>query len=103
MISLFAQAPGNNFNPEAIINAAVAASTAALAANQAFYISVAILVVLLVIGAGMMFIAYKFAMLERNTDGMRVSLVEATRKLALLEGNLAGRAELTEESKKEKL
>ncbi len=98
MISLFAQAPSSTFNPEAIINAAISAKAAELAANQAFYVSVAIFIVLLAIGAAIMFTAYKFAELERNTDGMRVSLVEATRKLALLEGNIAGRAELTSES-----
>jgi len=99
MFSLFALAASEGgFSPEAIINAAIAAKAAELAANQAFYISVAIFVVLLAIGAAIMFTAYKFAELERNTDGMRISLVEATRKLALLEGNIAGRAELTSES-----
>ena len=99
MIGLFAEA-ANSFNPEAIINAAVAAKAAELAANQSFYLSLGILFVLLVIGAAIMFTVYKFAELERNTDGMRISLVEATRKLALLEGNATGRAELTAESKK---
>jgi len=97
MINLFAEAAGL-FNPEAIINAAIAAKAAELAANQAFYMSLAIFVVLLVIGAAIMFTAYKFAELERNTNGMRINLVEATRKLALLEGNIVGRAELTSES-----
>ena len=102
MIGLFAEA-AKSFNPEAIINAAVAAKGAELAANQSFYLSLGILFVLLVIGAAIMFTVYKFAELERNTDGMRISLVEATRKLALLEGNATGRAELTAESKKPEL
>ena len=101
MISLFAQAPSNTFNPEAIINAAVAASSAALAANQAFYISVAIFAVLLIIGAAMMFLVYKFVEIEHNTDGMRIELVETTRKLALLQGNVKGREELIEEGKQQ--
>jgi beta-lactamase regulating signal transducer with metallopeptidase domain len=103
MISLFAQAPSSLFNPEAIINAAIAAKAAELAANQAFYMSLAIFVVLLIIGAAIMFTAYKFAELEHNTNEMRIQLVEATRKLGLAEGNVTGRAELTEEtSKKER-
>ena len=91
-------------SPEAVINAAIAAKAAELAANQSFYIGILIIVALLVIGAMMMFIAYKFTDLERNTNGMRKELVETTRKLALLEGNMAGREEQTQEqhAKKEK-
>lgn len=87
-------------SPEAMINAAVAAKAAEAAANQIFYISLAMLFVLLVIGAVLMFLLYKAAELERNTNGMRVQLVEATRKLALMEGNIAGRAEQLEEGKR---
>lgn len=100
MNSVFAQA--QNFNPEAIINATIAAKAAELAANQIFYISVGLFLMLLAIGGVIMFMLYKLFELERNTNGMRVALVETTRKLALVEGNVAGRAELTEESKKEK-
>ena len=87
-------------NPEAIINAAIAAKAAELAASQAFYAAVTIIAIMLVIGAAIMFVLYKVYEIERNTDGMRVALVEATRKLALFEGNIAGRAELTEEKKR---
>ncbi len=99
MISLFAQAPSSLFNPEAIINAAIAAKAAELAANQSFYLSVAIFFILLIIGAAIMFTAYKFAELEHNTNAMRIQLVEATRKLGLSEGNVIGRAELMAEGK----
>lgn len=84
-------------NPEAMVNAAIAAKAAELAANQAFYGLVFVIFMLLIIGAMMMFVAYRFERLERNTDGMRERLVDATRKLALIEGNLVGRAEQTEE------
>jgi len=39
----------------------------------------------------------EFRELVKNTNGMREKLVEATRKLTLIEGNIAGRAELKEE------
>jgi len=103
MVELFAEAAlPSATNPEALINAAIAAKAAELAANQSFYISIVIILMLLIIGALMMFVAYKFDELKRNTDGMRDQLVEATRKLALLEGNMIGRAEQTAE-KKEKV
>jgi beta-lactamase regulating signal transducer with metallopeptidase domain len=101
MNNLFAQLPSNAVSPEALINAAIAAKAAELAANQVFYMSVAVLFILLVIGAILMFILYRAKDLERNTDGMRIQLVEATRKLALLEGNIVGRAELAAETKNE--
>ena len=88
---------GSTINPEAMINAAIAAKSAELAATQAFYISIIVIVMLLAIGAMMMFVAYKFDELKRNTDGMREALVIATRKLALMEGHAAGRADLIEE------
>lgn len=88
---------GGTINPEAMINAAIAAKSAELAATQAFYVSIAVIVMLLIIGAMMMFVVYKFDELKRNTDGMREALVIATRKLALLEGNAIGRAEQIEE------
>jgi hypothetical protein len=100
MISLFAQtAPA--FNPEAIINATIASKAAEMASTQVFYISAIILLVLLAVGGAIMFILYKAAELERNTNSMRVDLVEATRKLALLQGNVIGRTELSQESKEE--
>lgn len=91
MTTLFAQEL-NRVNPEAFINATIAARAAELAASQAFYISLGIIAILLVIGAAIMFAVYKLYELERNTDGMRKDLVEATRKLALMEGEVLGRA-----------
>lgn len=99
MWSLLVQAPSNAFNPEAIINAAVAAKSAELAATQTFWIGLIAVFMLLCVGAAIMGILYKMSKLERNTNGMRINLVEATRKLALLEGNKKGREELVEEGK----
>ena len=97
MILLAEAVTSSAINPEAMINAAIAAKSAELAATQAFYISIVVIVMLLAIGAMMMFVAYKFDELKRNTDGMREALMLATRKLALIEGHAAGRAELEEE------
>ena len=85
------------FNPAAMINAAIAAKAAELAANQVLYGIGVLIVMLLVIGALMMFVAYKFDELKRNTDGMRDELMKATRNLALIEGNQTGREEQTKE------
>lgn len=98
MISLFA-ADIPSFNPEAIINASIAAKAAELAANQAFYISLMIVFMLVGIGSALMLVAYRFSKLEHNTNEMRIQLVEATRQLGLSEGNVIGRAELKAESK----
>ena len=84
-------------NPEAMINAAISAKAAEFAANQVFYGIMVVIVMLLLIGAMMMFVAFRFDKLERNTDGMREQLITATRKLALIEGNVVGRAEQIEE------
>lgn len=84
-------------NPEAMIKAAIAASNAEAAAWNAAIMAAVTLVVLLVVGALMGMIWLKFSALEHNTDGMREALIIATRKLALIEGNVIGRAEQSEE------
>jgi len=84
-------------NPEAIINAAVAANAAAGAAYQAFILAWIILGAVLIIGAMMCLVAIKFSELEQNTNSMKDALVDATRKLALIEGNVIGRQELAKE------
>jgi len=87
------------FNPEAMINAAIAAKAAELAANQVLYGIGVLIVMVLVIGALMMLVAYKFDELKRNTDGMREELIKTTRNLALIEGNQTGRDEQIKEQK----
>jgi len=87
-------------NPEALINAAVAAVAARDAAYQGFMISIITLGVVLFIGLAMMSVAWKFSELERNTNSMKDALIETTRKLALIEGRVLGKAEAEEEGKK---
>jgi heme/copper-type cytochrome/quinol oxidase subunit 2 len=89
----------DNLNPEAMIKAAVSAAAAESAAWQAFVVSIVVLVILLIVGAVFMFMAFEMRELAKHTNGMRHDLVEATRKLALIEGNIAGRAEKAAEDK----
>lgn len=110
MITLLAQV-GNNFNPEAMIRAAVAANAAESAAWYASVMSGITLGVLLIMGVGIFVVLYtflelkrcfigmreKFEKLERNTDGILQQLLDATRKLAMIEGHTAGRAEQAKE------
>jgi hypothetical protein len=97
-LAALAMAQSVESNPEAMVRAAVAANDAAAAAWQATVISLMVLVGILIIGAVMMFMAFHFKELVRNTDGMREELILATRKLALLEGNILGRAEQKDET-----
>ena len=85
-------------NPEAMVRAAVAATNAEQAAYWAAVMSVMTLGALLIGGAMLLYMAFKFQQLVHHTDGMREELVAATRKLALIEGNIAGRAEQKEET-----
>jgi len=78
--------PGAIANPEAIINAAVAANAAAQSAYQAFIISMIILGAVALSTVAMIVVAMKFSELEKNTNSMKDALVDATRKLALIEG-----------------
>ena len=79
----------SEFNPEAIIAATIAARAAELAANQVFYILMVIVFLLLGIGAMVIYILVKVSEVKypaANGHSTRV---------------ITGRAELTEEVKKE--
>jgi|GEM_PF-5749135 len=85
-------------NPEAMVKAAVAANDAATAAYWAAILAVLTLAGVVMMGAIILYNAFQFRELVRYTNGMREELVTTTRKLALVEGNLAGRAELQKET-----
>lgn len=89
-------------NPEAMVAAAVNAKAAADAASQAFAMSMLVLGAMAIMTIAVIFIGYNFKRLERNTNSMKDALVDATRKLALIEGNVIGRAEHAAEQFKEK-
>ena|SRR5690349_17791423 len=94
---LFAQLVAATQSPEALINAAIASKAAEQAASQASVISLFILGLIAIQTIALVFVALNFKRLEQNTDGMKEQLVAATRKLALIEGNVIGRAEQTAE------
>lgn len=85
--------PGVVANPEAVINAAIAANAAASAANQAFIMSMIILGAMVLVGLMMGIVTIRFSALEKNTNSMKDALVDATRKLALIEGRGLAKAE----------
>ena len=86
-----------NAIPQALIAATVAAKNAETMAWQALLASIIIVCLMLIGGGILIYIMLQFRDLVIHTNGMRESLIAATRKLALIEGNAAGRAELHEE------
>ena len=86
-----------NSNPEAMINAAVAANVAAANAYQAFVLSIINLGAIVISTIAMLIVAVKFHELERNTNSIKDALVDATRKLAIIEGRELRKAEEEEE------
>ena len=108
---LLAQLAPPATNPEAMIAAAVAAAQAQQSAFNASMISLLVLALMLLVFITMLILVYKadhmvrnnaantlkLELLERNTDGLLTTLMDATRKLALIEGNVAGRAEQKQE------
>jgi len=88
---------GTELNPEAMVRAAVAAADAANAAWWATAVSVLTLLSVFAMGLIFVFMAFQLKDLVKHTNGMRQDLMDATRKLAFIEGNIAGRAELREE------
>ena len=90
----------NNFVnaiPEALIAATVAAKNAEVMAWQTWILGIILLALMLIGGGILIYVMLQFRDLVIHTNGMRDALVAATRKLALIEGNVIGRAELHEE------
>ena len=78
-------------NPEPLINAVLAALKAQESAFLTNWLLVALLIiaVVAVICAGL--ILSKVITIQEHTNGMHTELVAATRKLALIEGEVKGR------------
>jgi len=89
-------------NPEAIINAAVAANIAAASAYQAFVLSIIILGAVVISTIVTIIVAVKFHELEKNTNSIKDALIEATRKLGLIEGRALEKEEARAAAVKEK-
>jgi hypothetical protein len=78
-------------NPEAMINAAVAAANAQTAAYWAAILAVLTLGAVLVMGLMVGFMAYKFREMVVHTNGMLKSLLDLTDKISRAEGVATGR------------
>jgi len=84
-------------NPEPIINAVLAALEAQRSAFLTNWLLVAILIVAMILVVAVLVAIGRIIVIQQQTDGMHKALIEATRKLALIEGEVIGR----EEAKKE--
>ena len=83
---------GINTNPEPVINAVLAALEAQKSAFLTNWLLVALLIGALLIVGGLLVVLSRIQIVKEQTDGMHVELMEATRKLALIEGEVKGRA-----------
>ena len=92
MFSLLFAAETIEKSPEPVINAVLAA----LQAQQSAALTNGLLVTLIILGTvvslGIGFVMIAVHQIRLHTNGMHTALVEATRKLALIEGEVAGRA-----------
>ena len=95
-----ATADGIITNPEPIINAVLAALEAQRSAFLTNWLLVAILIVATVLIAAVFIAIGKIIVIQQQTDGMHKAMIEATRKLALIEGEVIGREEAKKEDDK---
>jgi hypothetical protein len=79
-------------NPEPIINAVLAALKAQESAFLTNWLLVALLLIAIVAVVCAALILSKVNTIQEHTNGMHTALVETTRKLALIEGEVKGRA-----------
>jgi hypothetical protein len=84
-------------NPEAMVGAAVAATNAATSAYYASLLATVTLLAVLIMGAMVIYMAFKFREMVQHTDGMLASLIELTDKVSRAEGVLTGRQEQKDE------
>lgn len=87
----FAQQPLNN--PEPIINAVLAALEAQRSALLTNWLLGVVIVGAVILVIGVVVVTIKLEKIQQQTDGMHQALIDATRKLALIEGAATGRAE----------
>ena len=79
-------------NPEPIINAVLAALKAQESAFLTNWLLATLIVLALLAGVGVVIIMFAVREIKQHTNGMHNELVETTRKLALIEGEVKGRA-----------
>jgi len=79
-------------NPEPIINAVLAALEAQRSAFLTNWLLVALIIIAAMVAVGVGFVLAGVNQIREHTNGMHTALVDATRKLALIEGEVQGRA-----------
>ena len=79
-------------NPEPVINAVLAALEAQRSALLTNWLLVSLILVAAIVAIGTGFIIAGVNQIREHTNGMQTALVEATRRLALIEGEVKGRA-----------
>jgi len=92
MFSLLFAAEEIAKSPEPVINAVLAALEAQRSALLTNWLlaSLIIIAAIVAVGTGVLMVAVQ--RIQEHTNGMHTELVSATRKLALIEGEVAGRA-----------
>ena len=78
-------------NPEPLINAVLAALKAQESAFLTNWLLVALLIIAVIAVICAALILSKVITIQEHTNGMQTALVETTRKLALIEGEVKGR------------
>jgi len=84
-------------NPEPVINAVLAALEAQRSAFLTNWLLVALLIGAFIIVGGLFIMIQRLTIIREQTDGMHKALLLAERKLALIEGEVKGRANQKEE------
>jgi hypothetical protein len=86
-------------NPEPIINAVLAALEAQRSAFLTNWLLASLLIVAVALVIAVLIAVSKIIVIQQQTDGMHKSMIEATRKLALIEGEVIGREGQKKEDK----
>jgi len=92
MFSLLFAAEEIAKSPEPVINAVLAALEAQRSALLTNWLLVSLIIIAAIVAIGTGFIMAGVNQIREHTNGMQTALVEATRKLALIEGEVKGRA-----------
>jgi len=102
MFSLLFAAEEMSKNPEPVINAVLAALEAQRSAFLTNWLLVTLTIIATMVAIGIGFVMAAVNQIREHTNGMHTALVDATRKLALIEGEVAGRAlQKTEDTEQE--
>jgi len=86
-------------NPEPVINAVLAALEAQRSAFLTNWLLVTLILIAALVALGVGAVLVLVNRIQEHTNGMQTALVEATRKMALIEGEVKGRTDQQAEDK----